>query len=297
MKYFISIAMVAFVLFGCNPSSTTEETAGSTEENAQQESARIVSLNGTLTEILFALNEGENIVGLDVTSTYPETEVANLPKVGHVRNVQAEGILSLNPTVIYALKDELNPQLISQLEPSGVEIRLFQLEHSPEGAYALIKAVGTDRNKEEEAEKLQKSISEKLANFSVKMENTPRALFIYARGAGTLMVAGENTQMDAMIRLAGGENAVSGFEDFQPLTPEALAAANPDVIVMFNGGAASLMQDGGVMAIPGIDQTTAGKNNHVVTMDGLKLSGFGPRLAEAVMELNHGFKNGKPSNE
>lgn len=282
IRYF-TIAVFALCLVACN--NPSKEQAAPQEEANKSTEQRIVSLNGTLTEILFALGHGEHIVGVDVTSTYPKDEAEALPKVGHVRNVQAEGILSLNPDVVYALSDELNPQLQEQLKSAGVQLRLFEQQYSPVGTYALIEAVGAHLDKEEAAQQLIAEIETDLSKVSSN-DSTPKVLFIYARGAGTLMVAGENTQMDAMIELAGGQNAVSGFEDFQPLTPEALAAANPDCILMFSRGAASLAQDGGVNSIPGIGETTAGKNNHIITMDGLKLSGFGPRLGEAAFELN-----------
>lgn len=286
MVRFLSIIVLSFCLVACNNSEENAETIQNKEEKKTKQ--RIVSLNGTLTEILFALGHGEDIVGVDVTSTYPKKESEALPKVGHVRNVQAEGILSLSPDVVYALKNELNPQLQEQLKSAGVELQLFEQTYSPEGTYQLIESVGTQLGAEDAAQQLIENIESELAKLS-PVESSPKVLFIYARGAGTLMVAGENTQMDAMIKLAGGQNAVSGFEDFQPLTPEALAAANPDYILMFSRGAASLSQDGGVNSIPGIGETTAGKNNQIITMDGLKLSGFGPRLGEAAVELNQQF--------
>ena len=99
------------------------------------------------------------------------------------------------------------------------------------------------------------------------------------------MVAGQRTQLDEMIKLAGGENAVSGFEDFKPLTAESLVAANPDVILLFDSGLSSLGGIDGLLEVQGIGQTNAGKNRKVVEMDGQFLTGFGPRLGEAILEL------------
>lgn len=100
------------------------------------------------------------------------------------------------------------------------------------------------------------------------------------------MVAGDHTQLSEMITLAGGQNATGGFEDFKPLTAESVIAANPDVILMFDSGKASLSSEGGVLAVPGVKSTTAGKNNAVIAMDGQYLSGFGPRVGKALVELN-----------
>ncbi|RYE25552.1 MAG: hemin ABC transporter substrate-binding protein, partial [Sphingobacteriales bacterium] len=114
----------------------------------------------------------------------------------------------------------------------------------------------------------------------------PNVLFIYARGAGTLMVAGDHTYPNSMIKLSGGKNAITGFEDFKPLTAEALVAANPDVILMFDSGLQSLGGADGLMQIPGLAQTNAGKKKQVIEMDGQYLTGFGPRTGEAIATLS-----------
>jgi iron complex transport system substrate-binding protein len=111
-------------------------------------------------------------------------------------------------------------------------------------------------------------------------------LFIYARGAGTMLVSGTGTSLDAIIRLAGAQNAVSGFSDFKPLSAESLVAADPDVILMFSSGLQSMGGIEGLLKVPGIVQTTAGKNKKIITMDGELLSGFGLRLPQAVRELH-----------
>jgi len=111
-------------------------------------------------------------------------------------------------------------------------------------------------------------------------------LFIYARGANMLMVSGTGTPIDAMIHLAGGTNAVTGFADFKPLTPEAVITANPDVILLFDSGAESVSGIEGVLKLPGVSKTNAGKNKKIITMDGGLLTNFGPRTGEAAEALN-----------
>ena len=118
-------------------------------------------------------------------------------------------------------------------------------------------------------------------------DKKPKVLFIYARGAGNLMVAGKETPLHSMIELAGAENAAAELTDFKPLTPEALLTTNPDVILMFDSGLQSLGGVDGLLKVEGIAATNAGKNKKVVSMDGQLLSGFGPRLGEAVVELHN----------
>jgi iron complex transport system substrate-binding protein len=101
-----------------------------------------------------------------------------------------------------------------------------------------------------------------------------------------MMVAGENTPMEKMMVLAGGQNAVKGFENFKPLTPEGLISANPDYILLFTSGLESLGGKEGILKIEGIEKTKAGQQKNIIALDGALLSGFGPRVGEAVLELN-----------
>ena len=107
-----------------------------------------------------------------------------------------------------------------------------------------------------------------------------------------MMVAGTNTFAEKMIKIAGGELAIEGIDGFQPLTPEALLQSNPESILMFDSGLKSMAEEGTettaleqLLATPGIGQTSAGKDKNVITMEGLYLSGFGPRASDAALEL------------
>lgn len=284
MRLIIFSLLFLGVLIGCGtPENNGTKTKDETKKVEQPE--KIVSLNGTVTEIIFAFGANAQLVGRDVTSTFPADKVQDIPNVGHVRNAKAEGIISLMPDKVLIVENELSQEVANQLKSAGVEIVSFKHEHTVEGAKRLITDVAKELGKEEEVSSIHTKIEKRLTELE-KIEVAPKVLFIYARGAATLMVAGDNTKMKAAIELAGGQNAVTGFEEFKPLTPEALAEANPDAILMFKSGAASVREESGVINIPGYEQTTAGKNGNIITMDGLKLSGFGPRVGEAIAELN-----------
>jgi iron complex transport system substrate-binding protein len=100
------------------------------------------------------------------------------------------------------------------------------------------------------------------------------------------MVGGEKTSADAMIAYAGGRNAISGFSGFKPLTPEAVIAANPDVLLLTDQGMKAVGGIGGVLRFPGVNQTRAGKEQNIVSLEAMYLLGFGPRMPLAVAELN-----------
>lgn len=250
---------------------------------------RIVSANGTLSEILCGLGLEKQLIGVDVTSTYP-VSLEKIPKIGHNRTIAAEGILTLNPDVIiYTDQSLLLPSVIRQLKSSGKKVVEFKHEYSKEGAIKLIRDVGAYFNAKPQAEKLVKSLQADLAK--VKPNGAPqKLLFIYARGTGTLMVSGTDTSIDKMITLAGHRNAVSGFTEYKPLTAESLITANPDVLVLFSSGLESLQGMDGLLKVPGVANTNAGKNRKVIAMDGQLLTGFGPRLGKAALELSQKIK-------
>jgi iron complex transport system substrate-binding protein len=248
----------------------------------QSAETKIITLNGAVTEIVCALGFEKNIIATDVTSTYPST--LKVKDVGHVRNLSIETILSLKPSLVLGTTSDMKPEMISRIKAAGIKTVFFEQEFSVEGTKKLIAEVAQVLGK-----KNSKSITEKI-DAQLKQIKQPKqkkkVMFVYARGAGTMMVAGTNTPMEQMMLLAGAENSVKGFADFKPLTPEALINANPDFILLFDSGLKSLGGVEGVLNIEGVSKTTAGKKKQIIAMDGALLSGFGPRLGEGVVQLN-----------
>ena len=258
--------------------------SGLLDTSEAQTSPRIVSLDGTVSEIIYELGLESRLVGVDVTSTYPAS-LQKLPQVGHNRSIGAEGVLAQRPTLVLTTdKAVVKASVLDQLRQAGVEVRIFKQEFSAAGARHLIREVASSCQVPAKGEVLIKRMDADLAKVK-KTSGQPKVLFIYARGAGTMFVAGAGTPVETMIELAGGKNAAQGFADFKPLTAEALVVANPDVILLFDSGLESLRGPGGLLGVPGIAQTQAGKNKRFITMDGHLLTGFTPRLGKALAEL------------
>jgi iron complex transport system substrate-binding protein len=246
---------------------------------------RIVSVDGTLSELLCALGLENQIVGVDVTSTFPET-LKKLPQVGHNRNISAEGVLSLNPTLVVGLESSsLKPEVIAQLKATGKKVQIFSRTYSIDGTKQLVREVAQFFQRSAQGEAIIKSIDTDLAKLK-KVIPTQKGLFIYARGVGSLMVSGEGTPLEKMFQLVGCENAVKGFANYKPLTAEALLLANPDFIILFNSGLESVGGVEGLLKVQGISQTKAGKNRKIIAMDGQLLTGFGIRVGKALVELS-----------
>lgn len=284
MKKFFTVLALAIVVASCNKKEETKTTTTETDTVATGiKTDRIVSLNGAVTETLAALDVAGNIVGRDVTSTFPADLKAT--DLGHVRSITAESILALQPSVVFGTTKDVNPNLNEQLKKANIPLVLIDQEYSIDGSKKLITEVAT-KLKKDNYQPLVDNITNKMAGVKT-FDKKPKVLFIYARGAGNLMVAGSGTPLHSMIELAGAENAAAALTDFKPLTPEALLTTNPDVILMFDKGLQSLGGVDGLLKIEGIATTNAGKNKKVVTMDGQYLSGFGPRVGDAVVELHN----------
>ena len=287
MRKLTNILLFAFVLsaaVSCKKETTTTEETITNTDTIKKTTHKIVSLNSAVTEIVAALGHESEIVGMDVTSTYPETLKTTAKDLGHVRSISVESIMALQPTMVLATEKDLSPELLEKLKATGAKVHAFKQEYSVEGSKKLIADVaGALEHADYKA--LHDKIDADLKKVT-PVANAPKVLFIYARGANMLMVSGTNTPEDKIITLAGGKNAVTGFEDFKPLTPEALIQGNPDIILMYESGIGSVGGPVGVLKIPGVDKTNAGKNKRIISMDGGLLSGFGPRLGEAAVQLN-----------
>ncbi len=261
-------------------------TACTTAENkAAINTEKIVSLDGTITEVLCELGYEKNIVGVDVTSSYPES-MNSLPKAGHNRNVNAEAVIGMQPTVVIALEQGIKPEVAEQFKTAGIPVVLLKREYSLQGTKDLVKALADTLGKASEADRINKQIDADLAALpQYDTVSKPKVLFIYARGAGTMSVAGINTAPNTMIQLAGGINAAAEVDGFKPFTAEAVVRENPDVILFFDSGLESLGGDEGLLKVPGIANTNAGKNKKFITMDGQYLAGLSPRMGKAVVDL------------
>lgn len=260
----------------------------SSSQNQAEETQRLVSLNGTITEIISQLGYQDQLVAVDVTSVYPE-DLGDATNLGHVMNLSIEALLEQQPTQIFAIRKDLSADIQEKLNQLDVPVHYYDHEYSAEGAKKLIAAVAEDLQAKRPQELIQ-SIDQDL-NELEELNPKPRVMFIYARGGGTLLVGGNNTPAASMIELAGATNAATAFDDYRPLTTEAVAQANPDVILLFETGLSSLGGPQGLEDVPGLATTTAVKEQQIISMDGLYLTGFGPRTGAAAKELNQALSD------
>lgn len=286
-----AVALFSTSLFSCNSETAAN---GEKSEKTNTDSVRIVSLSGAVSETLAGIGMESNIVGVDVTSTYPES-LQSKAKVGSTHNLNIEAILALKPTYVIGMKERgLKPEQATQLQQAGVKVWVIDQEYSIDGTKKVITMLADSFQKKEEGQKMVGNIDASLQALP-KYETTPSVLFIYARGAGALSVCGDDMPMAKMIVLAGGVNAAKEIQGFKPLTAEALVKQNPDAILLFDSGLQSLDGPEGMLKVPGVAQTKAGKNKNFIVMDGELLSSFGPRVAEAIKQLGEKIHSAEPA--
>lgn len=250
---------------------------------------RVVAIGGAVTEIIYGLDVQEVLVGNDTTSYYPP-EADTLPKVGYMRALSAEGILSLNPDLIILSNEAGPPAVIEQIKSVGLRLLEVRAARSLDDIIHNITIIADALGRSRQAQRLITGIKRQRASLThaiAAQSHSKRVMFILQHSGRGPMVGGKDTAADSIITLSGAKNVVVDFDGYKPLTPEAAVVLKPEVILLTTH---SLEQIGGEKAlfkIPGIGLTPAARYGHVIAMDPLLILGFGPRTAQAALELHH----------
>lgn len=256
-------------------------------QTSPQDTGRIVSVGGAVTEIVNELGLGDRLVAVDSTSLHPP-EMRTLPQVGYMRALSAEGVAALHPDLVLLSDSAGPPAAIEQMRGLGMPLTLIPDRPTPDGVADKIRAVGAALGRQGEAETMARETRDRLAAVSRAIETVtdrPKVLFLMGLGRGAPVAAGRNTAADAMIRLAGGINAIDGYDGYKPASGEAILDAAPDILLLPAEAVDALDGRDAVLALPQFAGTPAALNDRLVAMDTLYLLGFGPRLPDAVADL------------
>lgn len=253
-----------------------------------EEPRRIISLSTAITETVYALGAQERLIGVDSTSLYPAA-ARELPDVGYLRTLAAEGMLSLQPDLVIASHEAGPPQVLEQLRSAGVTVEVIQtgptVEHALLGMERIGEILGKPDQGRELAERNRTQLSA-LKTRIARLQTRPRVLFVLGGHGSQPTISGRDTKAATMIELAGGENVATSFTSYRPGSAEALLGMQPDVIIAAShgvtqaGGIEQLMQDSALALTP------AGKNGRIIVMDSGYLLGMGPRLGAAAAALS-----------
>lgn len=249
---------------------------------------RIVSVGGSVTEIVYRLGEGRRLVARDATSNFPQ-EALELTDIGYIRALSPEGVLSVSPDMILSLEGAGPPEAISLLKEAGVEFVEIPEGATGEAILAKIRAVGAALGVEEKAESLAREAAadlEETVELSKGLSERTRVLFILAVQGGRILAAGKETQADGMIALAGGVNALEEITGYKPVSDEAIIASAPDAILVMRRGPEFGTERDQLLSHAAIAATPAGEGGRIIAMEGMYLLGFGPRTARAARDLH-----------
>lgn len=250
---------------------------------AADHARRIVTLGGTVTEIVYALGQGDRVVGNDQSSLYPAA-ATRLPRVGYYRSVPVEGVLALRPDLVLASEQAGPPAALSHLKEVGVPLEIISDKPSVQSLNQRILQIGKALGVPERGRQLSLSVDTALREVQALPASQARAVLLMNR-TGTPLGAGNNTAAGLILELSGLVNVLADQQGYKPVSAEALSALAPQVIVVPRTALAAAGGLDKFLASPGIASTPAAVHHCIVVMDDLLALGTGPRLPQAIRTL------------
>jgi iron complex transport system substrate-binding protein len=256
------------------------------------DTSRIVSLTGDITEIIFELGLGENVVAVDITTTFPpeaEELKSSGNNVGFGQALAAESVLRYEPTLVLGDESIAPTETIEQLRDAGVPVIILEYQTTLPGVEEKISQVAAILGVPEAGEELARRVMLQVAaaqERAAQADSQPRVAYLYTRGPSVLLLFGQGIPTQAMIEGAGAIDVGAALGDGAiPLTPEALISAMPDVIVFPESGVEGLGGIEALLEIPGVAETPAGQNRAFLAYDEAYFFNLGPRAGIALDEF------------
>jgi iron complex transport system substrate-binding protein len=280
MKKIIFIMLSLCVLVSC--------ARFGNEDKKQDHKERIVCIAKQYSEIIFALGGQENVVAVDLSSTYPP-EIKKLPTVGYHRALSAEGILAAKPTLILH-DNNIGPEhVVKQLMDLKIPMKVFAKGETIESTKTLIREMGGYFHKEERAnalcDKLDKDMKTALENARQYQDPVKVLVIHFGQASNIYLVMTKTSTAAKMIEWAGGQMAVADEKGMKQLSAEVVAASDPDVILLTDFGYDRLGSPEKIKELPGVAGTKAAKNNRIYRVEEHDLVYLGPRTGENTLML------------
>ncbi|MCX4092882.1 heme/hemin ABC transporter substrate-binding protein [Nocardia sp. alder85J] len=256
------------------------------------DSSRIIAVDryGTLTQTVYALGLGSHLVGRSTSAAFPA--VHDVPDVaGGSGSINVEAVAAQRPTVFLTDTTSATPAIRDQLRALGITVVYFDPNRAMDTVAPQIEAVAAALGVPAAGHTLAARTHDEIAAATAavpKQNPPPKIAFVYLRSTAITMLAGPNSGADALITALGGTDAgtASGLkEPFTPLTSEAMIAAAPDILLVMSDGLASVGGIDGLLKVPGIAQTPAGRGKRVVDMSDSVILSFGPNTGRVVTAL------------
>ncbi len=253
---------------------------------------RIVCLSKQLTEYVFALGKGHNIVAVDLSSTYPDSAKL-LKTVGYHRALSPESIIAMTPDLVIHSNDIGPETVLPQITKAGLNVKAFGGANTIDNARLLLKELGNFFGVEKTADSIITTMNAGIAKAAdtlkaLNIKDSLRIMIIHfgLRNNNYFVMSGRNGVGDKMIRLAGCTPALYNGKGAREMSAEAVALANPDIIIATDFGYDRMgSMDKFISSVPGVSLTNAGKNKRIVRFEEHDLIYFGPRTGDNVIKL------------
>lgn len=294
ISFMFSILLIALTISGCAAQGVgTAQNAIVLEDGLQrtvtleEPAQRIVSLAPSVTETLFAVGAGEQVVGRDSFSNYPP-EASDIQDVGgSMGEYSIETIASLEPDLVIAA--EINtPEQVSALEKMGLTVYYLANPAEVAGIYDMLQTVGMLSGHQAEAEALNDSLQQRVEQVKLTIEKATTRPLVFYELDGTdpakPWTPGPGNYLDELIRTAGGENVGAGLQSsWAQISVEELLVQDPDIILL--GDSIYGMTPDQVAARAGWDGLAALSEGKVYEFNDDLVSRPGPRLVDGLEEL------------
>ncbi|RSD21160.1 ABC transporter substrate-binding protein [Mesobacillus subterraneus] len=249
---------------------------------------KIISLIPSNTEVVYALESGDAIVGVTDFDNYPE-EAASKEKIGGME-INIEKMISLKPDLVLAHESTADTVKagLQQLKDAGIDVVVVNDAQSFDKVYESIQMIGKSIGETEKAGKLVDSMKASFAELKKQAEaikpEQQKSVFVEVSPAPEIYTAGKNTFINEMLELIGAKNAAGDMDGWAKVDPEAMVERNPDVVVTTYGYYTEKPIEQ-VLARQGWNNVKAVKDQQVYDVHSDLVTRSGPRLAEGAEEL------------
>ena len=252
-----------------------------------KDATRVVIAGGSITEIFYFLGEQDRIVALDVTSNFPP-EAKSLPSIGYVRALSAEGLLSMNPSIIIGEDDMGPPAVIKQIRETSYDLRIIPEIRTIDGIIEKIECIAsildvTEKSDAIISKKLEPYIKKIVKNRKRIAKKGVKVMLVLNMQSSSIIVAGANTSGSGFIDLIGGENIFESFEGWKPVNAEAILELNPDYIIVPQRNVHKGLDVTSIADSELFKNTNAGRNKNFIFDDAMAITGFGPRTINSAL--------------
>ncbi len=244
---------------------------------------RLVTMAASLTEMVFALEAGSRVCGVEQFSDYPP-DARKLPKVGSYISPDLERIVALRPDLCLAIKDGNPRHVVDRLQSLGIPVYVVD-PHNVPGVIATIKEIGNLLGTKARAEKLATDLSrryQRIKDLAAHVARCPRVFFQI--GISPIVSAGSHTFLDELITTAGGLNLAAGKVPYPRFSQEQILALKPEVIIitsMDRGGAFEQVKAGWERW----ETVPAARNHRIFLIDSDLVDRPSPRLLDGLEML------------